>query len=80
MLITRDYPVFNSSMVERNVAIINEVAIGIKQSDEGTQQLTIANEQIASTMQEVSGAALELANIANDLQVLVAKPAVLMPP
>lgn len=62
-----------SSVVERNTAIINEVAIGIKQSDEGTQQLTIANEQITSTMQEVSGAAQELANIANELQVLVGK-------
>ena len=58
-------------MIERNVAIINKVAINIKQSDEDTQQLTIAHEQITSTMQEVSGAALELANIANELQVLV---------
>ena len=73
MLITPGLPVFNSSMLEGNVAIINEVAIGIEQSDEDTQQLTIANEQITSTMQDVSGAALELANIANDLQVLVGK-------
>lgn len=60
-------------MIERNVAIINKVAINIKQSDEDTQQLTIAHEQITSTMQEVYGAALELANIANDFQVMVGK-------
>ncbi|SFR09624.1 methyl-accepting chemotaxis protein [Desulfoscipio geothermicus] len=54
--------------IEKNIAVIKDVADGAKQINEGTQQLTAANEQITSTIQQVSGAAQELANIAFELR------------
>ncbi|MBF7084586.1 HAMP domain-containing protein [Desulfallas sp. Bu1-1] len=54
--------------VEKNMAIIRDIAEGARQSNEGIQQLSAANQQIASTVQQVSGAAQELANIADELQ------------
>jgi len=59
--------------VEKNTALIQDVAAGSKQASEGTQQLTAAGEQIASTVQQVSGAAQKLANIAEELQNTVIK-------
>lgn len=59
--------------VEKNTALIQDVASGAKQANEGTQQLTEATEQIASTVQQVSTAAQELANIATELQNMVVK-------
>jgi methyl-accepting chemotaxis protein len=59
--------------VEKNTAMIQDIAAGAKQANEGTQQLTTAGEQIASTVQQVSSSAQELANIAAELQNTVAK-------
>jgi len=59
--------------VENNTTLINEVAAGFKQTNEGMQQLSAAGEQITSTVQQVSSAAQELAVIAEDLQRTAAK-------
>ncbi|WP_031513570.1 methyl-accepting chemotaxis protein [Desulfofalx alkaliphila] len=59
--------------VERNAAIIQDVAAGARQSNEGMQQLTAASEQIASAIQQVSGAAQDLSNIALELENTIVK-------
>jgi len=59
--------------VEKNTAVIRDVAAGTNQANEGMQQLSASNEQITSTVQQISGAAQELANIAGELQNEVVK-------
>lgn len=59
--------------VEENTAIIQDVAAGARQANEGTQQLMANSEQVASTIQQMAGATQELANIAGTLQTSVAK-------
>lgn len=59
--------------VEKNIAIIKDVAAGSQRVNEGTQQLSTSNEQITCAIQQVSGSAQELANIAGELQNAVIK-------
>lgn len=40
--------------VEKNMAMMEDITTGSKQTNDGTQQLTAAGEQIASTVQQVS--------------------------
>lgn len=54
--------------IEKNTAVIQDVAAGSQQANEGMQQLSASNEQITSTVQQISSAAQELANIAGELQ------------
>ncbi|MTI85592.1 MAG: methyl-accepting chemotaxis protein [Firmicutes bacterium] len=54
--------------IEKNTAVIQDVAAGSNQANEGMQQLSASNEQITSTVQQISSAAQELANIAGELQ------------
>lgn len=62
-----------SKAVQKNTALIKDVAEGSNQANEGMQQLSASNQQITSTMQQVSGAAQELASIAGELQNTVAR-------
>ncbi|MTI85881.1 MAG: methyl-accepting chemotaxis protein [Firmicutes bacterium] len=59
--------------IEKNTALIQDVAAGSNQANEGMQQLSASNEQITSTVQQISSAAQELANIAGELQNEVVK-------
>ncbi|MTI84284.1 MAG: methyl-accepting chemotaxis protein [Firmicutes bacterium] len=59
--------------IEKNTAVIQDVATGSGQANEGMQQLSASNEQITSTVQQISSAAQELANIAGELQNEVVK-------
>jgi methyl-accepting chemotaxis protein len=59
--------------VEKNTAVIQDVAAGSHQANEGMQQLSASNQQITSTVQQISSAAQELAGIAGELQNEVVK-------
>jgi len=54
--------------VRDNTLLIQEVAQGSIQANEGTQHLSASNEQISSTVQQVTGTAYDLAKIAEELQ------------
>lgn len=55
-------------VVEKNIFVIRDVAAGAVQADEGMQHLSVSNEQISSTVQQISSAAKELAGIAGGLR------------
>jgi methyl-accepting chemotaxis protein len=59
--------------VEKNIAVIEETAIGSRQASEGVQQVTASTQQIASSVQQISSATQELANIANELRDMAVK-------
>lgn len=50
------------------IGVVEEMAIGIKQTSQGMEQVAASNEQISSTIQQMNMASQELANMANDLQ------------
>ncbi len=58
--------------INRNIALVEEIAQGSRQTSEGTQQLSASNEQITSTIEQVAAAAQELSEIAGRLQTSVA--------
>jgi len=59
--------------VNKNAVLIREVAEKSTMANEGTQQLSAANEEIAATVQQVTGAAQDLARIAEELKKSVAQ-------
>lgn len=59
--------------VEKNTALVQDMAIGAKHANEGMQMLSNSSQQITATIHQVSGAAQELAGIADDLQKAISK-------
>jgi methyl-accepting chemotaxis protein len=57
--------------ITKNIELINEIALGAKQTSQGTQQLSGSNEQVSSTIQQVAGSTQELADVAEKLQASV---------
>lgn len=53
--------------MEKSSAMIREIADAAGEARGGTEQIAAAGQEIASTMQGVSGAVLELAGIADEL-------------
>lgn len=59
--------------IDSNIALVEEITQGAKQTSEGTQQLSASNEQVASVIQQVAFSTQELSDLANKLQTSIAK-------
>jgi methyl-accepting chemotaxis protein len=57
--------------INQNIALIEDITLGARQTSTGTQQLMASNEQVTSTIQQVAGATQELSDIAGKLQMAV---------
>lgn len=58
--------------INGNIALIDDITLGAKQTNEGTQQLSTSNEQVSSVIQQVAASTHELSDLAIKLQKSIA--------
>jgi len=59
--------------INKNIALIEEIALSSRQTSEGTQQLAASGQQVTATVQQVAKSTQDLADISSKLQLSVSK-------